>query len=49
MLRSVLMLAALVAAPALAHQSTPQPSLVRESDTEKLTSHIWAIPDGGAS
>jgi len=49
MLRSVLMWAALVAAPALAQQPAPQASIVREGVTEKLTSHVWAIPDGGAS
>lgn len=28
--------------------TTPQPSLVREGVTEKLTSRVWAIPDGSA-
>jgi glyoxylase-like metal-dependent hydrolase (beta-lactamase superfamily II) len=41
--------AALLVAPALAQQPVPQASLVREGVTEKLTSHVWAIPDGGAS
>jgi glyoxylase-like metal-dependent hydrolase (beta-lactamase superfamily II) len=45
------LIAALVAAPALAQQpaATPPASLVREGVTQKLTSHVWAIPDGGAS
>ena len=43
------LMAALVGAPALAQQPVPQPSLVREGVTEKLTRHVWAIPDGGAS
>ena len=45
------LIAALVGASALAQQpATPAPpSLVREGVTEKLTSHVWAIPDGGAS
>jgi glyoxylase-like metal-dependent hydrolase (beta-lactamase superfamily II) len=33
----------------LAQQPAPQPSLVREGVTEKLTDHVWAIPDGSAS
>lgn len=41
------------ALPAFAQQSapvTPAPaSLVREGVTEKLTDHVWAIPDGSAS
>jgi len=37
------------AAAALAQQPVPQASIVREGVTEKLTSHVWAIPDGGAS
>jgi glyoxylase-like metal-dependent hydrolase (beta-lactamase superfamily II) len=42
--------AALIAVPALAQQPTPAPaSLVREGVTEKLTDHVWAIPDGSAS
>lgn len=43
--------AAVVAAPAFAQQgaSTPTPALVREGITEKLTDHVWAIPDGSAS
>src|SRR5688572_978995 len=40
--------------PGLAQQSgtpnDPAPaSLVREGVTEKLTGHVWAIPDGSAS
>ena len=44
------LIAAIVGASALAQQrATPAPpSLVREDVTEKLTSHVWAIPDGGA-
>src|SRR5262245_50270559 len=44
---------ALVVAPALAQQpaapATPPAALVREGVTEKLTDHVWAIPDGSAS
>ncbi len=46
------LLAAFAALPALAQQpaATPAPaSLVREGVTEKLTDHVWAIPDGSAS
>jgi glyoxylase-like metal-dependent hydrolase (beta-lactamase superfamily II) len=43
------LIAALVGAQAFAQQPTPPPSLVREGVTEKLTHHVWAIPDGGAS
>ncbi len=35
-------------APASAGPTAP-PSLVREGVTEKLTDHVWAIPDGSAS
>ena len=35
--------------PALAQQPTAPASVVREGVTEKLTPHVWAIPDGGAS
>ncbi len=42
-------LAAFIAGTALAQQPAPQPSLVREGVTEKLTDHVWAIPDGSAS
>jgi len=45
----ITLFAALLAAPALAQQPVPQASIVREGVTEKLTSHVWAIPDGGAS
>jgi glyoxylase-like metal-dependent hydrolase (beta-lactamase superfamily II) len=41
-----------IALPALAQQppAAPAPaSLVREGVTEKLTDHVWAIPDGSAS
>ena len=45
------LIAAVVAAPAFAQQggSAPAPALVREGVTEKLTDHVWAIPDGSAS
>ncbi len=45
------LIAAFVGAPALAQQpaTTAPASLVREGVTEKLTAHVWAIPDGGAS
>jgi glyoxylase-like metal-dependent hydrolase (beta-lactamase superfamily II) len=43
-----LLISAMIAAPALAQQPAPA-SLVREGVTEKLTSHVWAIPDGSAS
>jgi para-nitrobenzyl esterase len=33
--------------PAVSHDSAPA-SLVREGATEKLTEHVWAIPDGSA-
>src|SRR5688500_15013475 len=49
MRKVALLLSALVAAPALAQQPTPPASLVREGVTEKLTDHVWAIPDGSAS
>ena len=44
-------LSAIIAAPVLAQQpGAPAPaSLVREGVTEKLTDHVWAIPDGSAS
>ena len=49
-----LLLSTMIAAPALAQQTgtpaNPAPaSLVREGVTEKLTPHVWAIPDGSAS
>jgi glyoxylase-like metal-dependent hydrolase (beta-lactamase superfamily II) len=48
-MRKVLVLAA-AATPLLAQQPAPAPaSLVREGVTEKLSDHIWAIPDGSAS
>jgi len=43
------LLAPLVGAQAFAQQAAPPASLVRAGVTEKLTSHVWAIPDGGAS
>jgi glyoxylase-like metal-dependent hydrolase (beta-lactamase superfamily II) len=51
-MRSVAFLLAALALPALAEQpaaATAPPSLVREGVTEKLTEHVWAIPDGSAS
>jgi glyoxylase-like metal-dependent hydrolase (beta-lactamase superfamily II) len=39
----------LVAPPAFPQTATPQASLIREGVTEKLTAHVWAIPDGSAS
>src|SRR5262245_52916241 len=40
-----------MAQPSLAQQpaTTAPPSLVREGVTEKLTAHVWAIPDGSAN
>ena len=46
----------MVAAPAMAQvqaqapssASAAPPSLIREGVTEKLTEHVWAIPDGSA-
>ena len=29
-----------------AQQPSPQPSLIKENATVKLTDHVWAIPDG---
>jgi glyoxylase-like metal-dependent hydrolase (beta-lactamase superfamily II) len=43
------LIATLLGVSTLAQQPAPQPSLVREGVTEKLTRHVWAIPDGGAS
>lgn len=48
MRKAALLLSAMVAAPALSQQPAPA-SLVREGVTEKLTDHVWAIPDGSAS
>lgn len=44
------LLAASLAAPAIAQTpaTTPPASLVREGVTEKITPHVWAIPDGSA-
>ncbi|HEU5134469.1 MAG TPA: MBL fold metallo-hydrolase [Steroidobacteraceae bacterium] len=51
MRKVALLLSAFVATSALAQQpaATAPASLVREGVTEKLTAHVWAIPDGGAS
>lgn len=51
-MRHFALLLAAVALPALAQQPANNPapaSLVREGVTEKLTNHVWAIPDGSAS
>jgi glyoxylase-like metal-dependent hydrolase (beta-lactamase superfamily II) len=48
---AMLITAGLFAVPALAQQPSPPTapaSLVREGVTEKLTAHVWAIPDGAA-
>jgi glyoxylase-like metal-dependent hydrolase (beta-lactamase superfamily II) len=49
--KTVSMLIMATATTALAQQpaTTPPASLVRAGVTEKLTAHVWAIPDGGAS
>jgi len=51
MRKVALLLSVFIAAAALAQQpaATAPASLVREGVTEKLTPHVWAIPDGGAS
>jgi glyoxylase-like metal-dependent hydrolase (beta-lactamase superfamily II) len=42
--------AAMLAVPAFAQQAAAPPAaLVREGVTEKVTEHVWAIPDGSAS
>jgi glyoxylase-like metal-dependent hydrolase (beta-lactamase superfamily II) len=51
---SALLITVNIAQPGLAQQpatpANPAPaSLVREGVTEKLTEHVWAIPDGSAS
>ena len=50
-MRYVALLLAALTLPALAQQpaATAPPSLVRAGVTEKLTDHVWAIPDGSAS
>jgi glyoxylase-like metal-dependent hydrolase (beta-lactamase superfamily II) len=50
-MRSAAFLLAALSLPVLAQQpaATAPPSLVREGVTEKLTAHVWAIPDGSAS
>jgi glyoxylase-like metal-dependent hydrolase (beta-lactamase superfamily II) len=50
-MRKTFVLSAALVLPALAQQpAAPAPaSLVREGVTEKLTAHVWAIPDGSAS
>lgn len=52
MRKAALLLACTTATALLAQQpaSTPAPaSLVREGVTQKLSAHVWAIPDGGAN
>jgi glyoxylase-like metal-dependent hydrolase (beta-lactamase superfamily II) len=49
MRQAALLLSTLFAITALAQQPTAPASLVREGVTEKLTDHVWAIPDGSAS
>src|SRR5215510_13020041 len=50
MRKAAFLLAALIT-PLFAQQpaATAPPSLVREGVTEKLTAHVWAIPDGSAN
>jgi glyoxylase-like metal-dependent hydrolase (beta-lactamase superfamily II) len=53
MRKFALLLPVVIAAPLVAQQPAPTPapapaSLVREGVTEKLTAHVWAIPDGSA-
>lgn len=48
-LMTALLLALAAHGPALAQAPAPQASLIREGVTEKLTDHVWAIPDGSAS
>jgi glyoxylase-like metal-dependent hydrolase (beta-lactamase superfamily II) len=49
MRKVALVLSALLTIPTFAQQPAALPSLVREGVTEKLTEHVWAIPDGSAS
>ena len=50
MRKVALLLSMIAAAPLAAQLPAPAPaSLVREGFTEKLTHHVWAIPDGLAS
>jgi glyoxylase-like metal-dependent hydrolase (beta-lactamase superfamily II) len=46
-MRKVALLSAILTAPLFAQTPAPA-SLVREGVTEKLTDHVWAIPDGSA-
>jgi glyoxylase-like metal-dependent hydrolase (beta-lactamase superfamily II) len=50
-MRRIALLLTALSLPILAQQSaaTAPPSLVRAGVTEKLTDHVWAIPDGSAS
>jgi glyoxylase-like metal-dependent hydrolase (beta-lactamase superfamily II) len=47
MRKVAILIAASLAVPTLAQQPAPA-SLVRADVTEKLTDHVWAIPDGSA-
>jgi glyoxylase-like metal-dependent hydrolase (beta-lactamase superfamily II) len=47
-MRRIAILLAALATPLLAQTPAPA-SLVREGVTEKLTGHVWVIPDGSAS
>ena len=46
-MRTAAFLSAVLTAPLFAQAPAPA-SLVREGVTEKLTDHVWAIPDGSA-
>ena len=48
MRKVALIVSAMIAVPVFSQQPAPA-SLVREDVTEKLTAHVWAIPDGSAS
>src|SRR6185295_12906917 len=48
MRKVALIVSAMIAVPVFSQQPAPA-SLVREDVTEKLTDHVWAIPDGSAS
>ena len=49
MRKVAILFAAVMGTPALAQQPAAPSSLVREGVTEKLTAHVWAIPDGNAA
>ena len=48
MRKVALLVSTMIAVPVFSQQPAPA-SLVREDVTEKLTAHVWAIPDGSAS